>query len=143
MRLPAKIDYAYKAIIELAVRYKGDNPVQLSIISESQKIPKKFLIQLLLRLKNANIVNSSRGVSGGYYLIRPPSQISLADVTRAIDDSIIEAPRQTSGTKVSDTGRVISRIWSDISKDTVRRLENITFDKLVSQIGNHQLTYQI
>jgi len=143
MKLPAKIDYAYKAIIELAIRYKADTPIQLSVISEAQDIPEKFLIQLLLRLKSANITNSSRGMSGGYYLTRPPSQISLADVVRAIDDSIIEAPKEAKCPKVSDADKLISRIWGDIAKDTIKRLEEMTFDKLISKIGNHQLTYQI
>jgi len=143
MKLPAKIDYAYRAVLELALRYGQNGPIQLSVISEAQNIPKKFLIQLLLKLKAANILDSSRGISGGYNLTRPPSQISLADVTRAIDDSIIEAPKETRGIKASDTNRAISRIWSDIAKDTARRLENTTFDKLIAQIKNQQIMYQI
>lgn len=143
MKLPAKIDYAYKAIIELAIRYKGNSPVQLSVISESQKISKKFLIQLLLRLKSANIVDSSRGIAGGYYLTRPPSQISLADVVRAIDDTIIEAPKELKGPKASESDRIISRIWGDIAADTIKRLEKTTFDKLIAMINSQQFAYQI
>ncbi len=143
MNLPAKIEYAYKGVLELAIRYNRDTPVQINTICESQKIPKKFLIQLLLRLKSSNIVNSSRGVSGGYYLNKPPSQISLADVFRAIDDTIIDTPIKMKFAKSSDSDRLILRIWGDIGKEAVRRLENVTFDKLVSQIKNEQLTYQI
>jgi DNA-binding IscR family transcriptional regulator len=61
MKIPAKIEYAYKAVLELALRYNKENPVQINTICEAQVVPKKFLIHLLLRLKNANIVNSSRG----------------------------------------------------------------------------------
>jgi Rrf2 family protein len=143
MKIPAKIEYAYKAILELALRYEKNGPVQLSVISESQGIPKKFLIQLLLRLKNANIVDSARGISGGYYLTRSPSRISLADVIRAIDDSIIEVPRDEKRLKGSDSDKLLSRIWSDITRYTAKRMEEATFDKLMSQIGSGQLTYQI
>jgi len=143
MKIPAKIEYAYKAILELAIRYEKNGPVQLSTISESQDIPKKFLIQLLLRLKNANIVDSARGIAGGYYLTRSPSRISLADVIRAIDDSIIEVPRDEKRLKVSDSDKLLLRIWSDITKYTAKRMEDATFDKLMSQIGSGQLTYQI
>jgi Rrf2 family protein len=143
MRLPAKIDYAYRAVLELSLRYNQGVPVRVNIISEAQGIPGKFLVQLLLKLKNANIVDSSRGISGGYRLTRPPSQISLADVTRAIDDSIIEVPKVTRPVKVSDAGKAITRIWSDIAKDTARRLEDATFDKLMAQINNQQIAYQI
>jgi Rrf2 family protein len=143
MKLPAKVEYAYKAVLELALRYNGDRPVQINTICESQGVPKKFLIQLLLRLKNANIVNSSRGASGGYYLTRPPSRISLADVFRAIDESIVGTPKKTKSSRVSDAGDLLLSIWENIGKEVAVRLEGATFDKLISQISKQQLTYQI
>ena len=143
MKLPAKVEYAYKAILELSLRYGRSAPVQLSAISEAQGIPKKFLIQLLLRLKNANIVESTRGAAGGYYLTRPPSQISLADVIRAIDESIIDPPRDTRKGRASEAGKLLIRIWEDVAKETVKHLENMTFDKLISKIKTWNLTYQI
>ncbi len=143
MRLPAKIEYAYKAVLELAARYNGENPIQLNVICQSQEIPKKFLIQLLLRLKNANIVDSSRGMAGGYYLTRSPSQISLADIFGAIDDTLVGSPKRATYGRVSEPDRIILRIWDDISKETVKRLEGITFDKLILQIKSEQFTYQI
>lgn len=143
MKLPAKVEYAYKAVLELAIRHDGDKPIQLSTICESQGIPKKFLIQLLLRLKNANIVGTSRGTAGGYYLTRPPSRISLAEVIKAIDDSIIEAPREVRRGKASESDRLIGKIWADIAKDTAKRLEEITFDKMVLKINNQQIVYNI
>lgn len=143
MKIPAQVEYAYKAILELSLRYGKNGPVQLSTISEAQGIPKKFLIQLLLRLKNANIVNSARGIAGGYYLARPPSQISLADVIRAIDEAIIEPPREARRAKSSDADKLLGHIWADATKETARRLEERTFDKLAAQIGAEQFTYQI
>lgn len=143
MRLPAKIEYAYKAVLELAIRYDAKAPVQISAISESQKIPKKFLIHLLLRLKNANIVNSSRGLAGGYYLTRPPSRISLADVFKAIDDTIIGGLDKSRLSKATEADKLLLRIWDDISKADVKRLEEVTFDKMVSQIKSGELTYYI
>lgn len=143
MKLPAKIEYAYKAVLELSLRYDGDSPIQINTICEAQGIPKKFLVQLLLRLKNANIVNSSRGVAGGYYLTRPPSRISLADIFRAIDDTIIGSPKKAKSSKISDADRLISNILEDASRETVARLEGVTFDKLVSQLKKEQITYYI
>lgn len=143
MKIPAKVKYAYKAILELSLRYGKNGPVQLSIISEAQDIPKKFLIQLFLRLKNANIVNSSRGIAGGYNLTRPPSQISLADVIRAIDESIIEPPHGVRRAKVSEAEKLLNRIWSEATREIAMRLEKMTFDKLASEVGSEQFTYQI
>lgn len=143
MKIPAKIEYAYKAVLELALRYNKDNPVQINTICEAQGVPKKFLIHLLLRLKNANIVNSSRGAAGGYYLSRPPSQISLADVFMAVDDTIISSQKKTQSGRGADSDQQIWRIWSDINKDIESRLEEVTFDKLIFGIKNTQLTYYI
>ena len=143
MNIPAKVDYAYKAVLELALRYKDESPVQLSTICQAQNIPKKFLTQILLRLRNAHIVNSSRGVEGGYNLTRPPSQISLADVLKAVDDSIIGSPKKAKAGKASDADRLILKIWEDINKETVNRVEAITFDRLATQVRNEQFTYYI
>lgn len=142
MLLPAKIEYAYKAMIELSLKYNADKPLQIGAISRVQRIPQKFLVQLLLRLKNAGLVNSSRGISGGYYLTRPPSEISLADVFRAIDDNIAGIPR-TRKNKGLDADRLLWRIWDDVGKGISQRLEEMTFEKLISQLKGEQLIYQI
>lgn len=143
MKIPAKIEYAYKAVLELAIRYKGDAPVQIHAISKAQGIPEKFLTHLLLSLKSANIVNSSRGVAGGYYLTRPPSRISLADLFKAIDDTIVGLPDKAKSIKGSEADKVIFSVWENISKSAEKQLEEVTFDKLIAKIKNEQLTYYI
>lgn len=143
MKIPAKIEYAYKAVLELALRYSKDNPVQINTICESQGVPKKFLIHLLLELKNANIANSTRGAQGGYFLTRPPSQISLADVFKAVDDSIISGQKKAQVGRQAGSNRELWKIWADINKGIEARLEEVTFDKLIAGIKNTQLTYYI
>ena len=89
MKLPAKVYYGCKAVLELALRYDNRQPVRLATISGQQNIPTNFLVQLLIRLKNAGLVESTRGASGGYTLAKPPGEISLADVFKAVDDNIL------------------------------------------------------
>ncbi len=143
MKLPAKIIYAYKAVMELALRYNLDAPVRISIISESQGIPKKYLIQLLLRLKNANVVNSARGKAGGYFLARSPSQISLADVLKAVDDSIIKPAEKIKPGKVNAYEKLILGIWEGINKDIRKELGDLTIDQLLLKVNKEPLTYTI
>lgn len=143
MKIPAKIEYAYKAVLELALRYRGDTPVQIHAISKAQGIPEKFLTHLLLRLKNANIVNSSRGIAGGYYLTRPPSRISLADIFKAIDGGIVGLQGKTRLVRGSEADKVISSVWADISDYAEKQLQGATFDKIIAQLKEEQLTYQI
>jgi Rrf2 family protein len=84
VRISAKTDYALRAAIELA-SLESDTPVKGEAIATAQGIPLRFLENILGDLRNAGIVESRRGVEGGYLLSRPPDQIALADVIRAVD----------------------------------------------------------
>ncbi len=84
MRVSAKADYALRACVELAsvedgVHIKGER------IAQAQEVPLKFLENILGDLRHAGLVRSQRGVEGGYWLARPASEITLADVIRAVE----------------------------------------------------------
>ena len=83
MRVSAKVDYALRASLELAAA--GEGPTKGERISQAQDIPLKFLENILLELRNAGLVQSQRGADGGYWLARPPAEIKLADVIRAVE----------------------------------------------------------
>ena len=83
MRLSAKADYALRASVELASL--ADGHVKAEALARAQSIPLRFLEQILLDLKHAGLVASQRGAEGGYWLARPPAEISLADVIRAVE----------------------------------------------------------
>ena len=80
MTISAKVEYACVAILELAARYDSDEPVRIRDIADAHGIPSRFLVQILLQLKGAGLVQSTRGATGGYALAKPPEAISLADV---------------------------------------------------------------
>ena len=84
MRISAKTDYALRAAIELASLGTSD-PVKGEAIATAQGIPLRFLENILGDLRNAGVVESRRGVEGGYLLARPANEITLADVIRAVD----------------------------------------------------------
>jgi Rrf2 family protein len=83
MRVSAKADYALRAVAELAGA--RDAPLKRERISTAQDIPMDYLENILLELKHVGIVQSQRGAGGGFRLARPPEEISLADVIRAVD----------------------------------------------------------
>ncbi len=143
MKLTAKVIYACKAITELALCYEKKAPIQLHAISKAQHIPEKFLVQLFMRLKNANIVSSSRGIAGGYNLVRSPAHVSVADVVRAIDDSLISDNTIPASNGKNKTDRIFNRLWHNVNGIMTETLEKMTFDSIVSQIKNEQLTYYI
>ncbi|HEY1277870.1 MAG TPA: Rrf2 family transcriptional regulator [Thermoleophilaceae bacterium] len=83
MRVSAKADYAVRAVLELAVA--DDGPVKGERIARAQAIPVKFLENILIDLRHAGIVRAQRGAEGGYWLARPPAQITLGEVIRAVE----------------------------------------------------------
>src|SRR5919112_3212799 len=93
VRVSAKSDYALRALIELAVRPDGD-PVSAEELGRLQDIPHGFLQAILADLRRAGIVQSQRGQSGGWRLARPPGEVTVADVIRAVDGPLVSVHRE-------------------------------------------------
>jgi Rrf2 family protein len=87
MRLSKRGEYGLRAMIMLAHAYNEapDAMVQIKDISAQEKIPAKYLEQILLALKNAGLLQSRMGIGGGYYLARQPEDINLGQVIRILD----------------------------------------------------------
>jgi Rrf2 family protein len=83
VRISAKVDYAIRAMVELAAAPPGT--VKVERIAAEQRIPRNFLENILLDLRHAELVASRRGVEGGYRLARSADSISIADVIRAVE----------------------------------------------------------
>ena len=88
MRVSAKVDYAVRALAELAVA--GAGPTKGEAIASAQDIPLKFLENILSDLRRAGIVASQRGSVGGYWLAVPPERITVADVVRAVEGALAD-----------------------------------------------------
>jgi Rrf2 family protein len=86
VRVSAKVDYALRALSELAAAPTA--PVTAERLATAQEIPLKFLENILLELRRAEIVSSQRGADGGYRLAKPATEINLADVIRAVEGPI-------------------------------------------------------
>jgi Rrf2 family protein len=86
-----KARYALRALLYLAAR-GGDTPIQIAEIAEAERLPRKFLEQILAELKKPGIVQSHRGRSGGYSLGRAAKDISFADVLRVTDGPLALSP---------------------------------------------------
>ncbi len=87
MKLSLRGEYALRALLVLAIQH-SEKVVRIQTISDAQKIPKRFLEQILNDLKCAGIVESKRGVAGGYRLAKKPEQITLAAIVRHIEGAL-------------------------------------------------------
>jgi Rrf2 family protein len=87
MHIPAKVDYGIRALLALAA---AGAPQTAEYLASEQGLPPRFLGAILADLRRSGIVASQRGAEGGYRLARPASEISMADVIRALDGPLAE-----------------------------------------------------
>ncbi len=135
MRVSAKVDYALRALLELAAAPPG--PVKGERLARSQDIPPKFLENILTELRHAEIVASQRGVDGGYRLAKPAAEISVADVVRALEGPIASV-RGVRPEEVAYTGpaRSLQPLWIELRASMRDVLEQTTLADLVARSGS-------
>jgi Rrf2 family protein len=132
VRISAKADYAVRATAELAAAV-GSGPQKADRISQAQNIPLRFLLNILSELKHARLVQSHRGAEGGYELARPPEQITLADVIRAVEGplaSVHEArPEEIT---YSGPAESLQQVWIAVRANLRAVLEAVTLADLAA-----------
>jgi Rrf2 family protein len=144
MRLSAKAQYACVAMVELACSHGEKNPVHLKNIAEDHGISQRFLVQILLQLKGAGLVDSTRGAMGGYLLAREPAKISLADIINAIDQAPPSLPSALGGLHTTPAVQAVKNALQEIQVKQQERLEEVTLEDLVRQTQPAgELSYQI
>ncbi len=141
MNISAKTEYACIAVLELAARYGDHDPVRIRDIADRHDIPSRFLVQILLQLKGAGMVASTRGASGGYQLQLPPENITLGDVMAAM-----EGRRTTGQGSTADTAgsRVLWQTWNQADAAQQELFDSTTFADLLERMqGRPQQMYYI
>jgi Rrf2 family protein len=144
MRLSTKGEYGLLAIIDIAL-HADKAAVQSVQIAKRQGIPKQYLDQLMLALKKAGLVGSSRGRQGGYVLARAASRITLFDVVTALEGPLENINFLSKGTRSKSAGReVLNAFWDGLTKDVAQCLRNKTLEevcdehkRIVNQIMYH------
>jgi Rrf2 family protein len=130
VRVSAKVDYAVRACIELAHAEEG-RPTKGDQIAQLQEIPLKFLENILAELRHAGVVHSQRGAEGGYWLARPPGEITLAEIIRAVEGPIANV-RGLRPEQVSYTGSAepLRDVWIAVRANLRAVLESVTLEDL-------------
>src|SRR5437762_962006 len=113
-------------MLELSAHYGSGEPVRIRSIADEHGIPSRLLVQILLQLKGAGFVNSTRGAAGGYRLVKPPEEITLGEVMAVIDGQESE-PQANHGDAHSPTAHVLKDAWQEISRVEHEMLYSITF----------------
>jgi Rrf2 family protein len=126
VRLTVKADYAIRAMAELAARSEGA-PVKAEELADAQSIPRGFLLGILAELRHAGLVISQRGHEGGFAFRRPPDEVTLADIIRAVNGPLAMVGDDRPG-EVSYTGAatVMSEVWIAVRANLRAVLEHVT-----------------
>jgi Rrf2 family protein len=134
MHVSAKADYAVRALTELAASTATDpGYVTVEHLAGRQTLPVKFLETIFTELRKDGVVVSRRGVDGGYRLARPPAEISVADVIRAVDGPLAAVRGLRPEDTVYDGAATsLPRVWVALRSAVRGVLEHVTLADLVS-----------
>ncbi len=134
MKISAKTEYACIAMLELASRFGSGEPVRIRKIAERHDVPPRFLVQILLQLKGAGLVASTRGAAGGYHLVHPPESVSLGDVMGVIEGTNNgKGKLASSASPDSPAVKALNAAWQGIAEMERKLLGDISFAELLDR----------
>ncbi|MEY2427599.1 MAG: Rrf2 family transcriptional regulator, cysteine metabolism repressor [Verrucomicrobiota bacterium] len=139
MKLSVKSDYAARAVLGLARHHPRGEALRVEDLAGEQSVPANYLVQILIELKAQGIARSVRGKEGGYLLGRPPAEISLGDVIRAVHGTVFDTPA------LSDTScpPELRRAWQRLQHAVDESADSITFQQLLEERAGKEKMYYI
>jgi Rrf2 family transcriptional regulator, cysteine metabolism repressor len=126
MRISQKLEYACRALTQLAKHHDGRTLTRLDDLAQREDISRSFLLQILNDLRRAGLIDSCRGAAGGYLLARPAEAINLRQVVEAVDPSLL----QVSVAPAGESGPAIQSVWEKISVTLCEALEQVTLESI-------------
>ena len=135
MKLSTKGRYGLRALIDLAV-YCEKEAVSIQSIARRQHISDRYLEQLMGKLRRAGLVISVRGAGGGYRLARPPREISVGEVLRALEGNLdaVTCPGNEDEPGCEDADLCVTRyVWKRINDSITQAVDSIMLEQLVEE----------
>lgn len=139
MKLSVKSDYATRAVLGLARHYPNESALRVEDLAAGQNVPANYLVQILIELKATGIAKSVRGKDGGYLLGRPPAEISLGDVLRAIHGEVFDTPALANGNCAPE----LRAAWQRLKTAVDEAADKITFQQLLDEGAEKEKMYYI
>jgi Rrf2 family protein len=139
VKLSVKSDYAARAILGLARHYAEGTALRAEDLAAEQSVPANYLVQILIELKAQGIARSVRGKEGGYLLARPPAQITLGDILRAVHGSVFDTPALSD----ADCPLELRNAWRKLQQALEGAADAINFEQLSQESGNKKQMYYI
>lgn len=131
MRISQKLEYACRALAQLAKHHDGRTLTRLEELAQREAVSANFLVQILNDLRRAGLIESRRGKTGGYLLARAPEGITLRQVVDAVDPALL----QCSVSRDGESGAAVRHAWDEVSTTLGQALDRITLESLSSHAG--------
>ena len=139
MKLSVRSDYAARAVFGLARHYPTGTALRVETLASEQRVPANYLVQILIELKAQGIARSVRGKEGGYLLARPPAEISLGDVLRAVHGEVFDTPALSDPNCAPE----LRRSWKRLKSALDCAADAITFQQLLDESAEKEKMYYI
>ena len=134
-----KSDYAARAVLALARHYPTGVALRVEDVAAEQSVPANYLVQILIELKAQGIAKSIRGKEGGYLLARPPAEITLGDVLRAVHGQVFDTPALSD----PDCAPELRRAWKRLQRAMESTANGTTFQQLIEESAAKEKMYYI
>ncbi len=133
MRISSRAEYGLRAMVYLAGR-EGDGPTPLPAIAAAEDIPGPFLERILARLREAGLVKTTRGASGGYQLARPAAAVAAGDVLTALEGrlSLVDCLPDDAACTRSDSCAA-RLVWRRLDRAITDALAGVTLEDLTTE----------
>lgn len=144
MKITSSIEYAARLMVTLA-RHHGESAIPAEKLSAADGVPPDYVNQLLLRLRRAGLVEAHRGAGGGYALSRPPREITLGQVIRAVDGKVFEDVCERYGAADKDCHHqgqcTISPVWKKLGRLIEDYVDGVTLSQMLETNGAGCVTW--
>jgi Rrf2 family protein len=126
VHVTAKADYAVRAVVELADS-SMESPRKVDEVARAQSIPVSFLENILTQLRSSGMVRSQRGPEGGYWLAKPPDQVNLAQIIRAVEGPLVGVRGQRpEEIEYGGSAESLQQVWIALRANLRKVLEHVT-----------------
>lgn len=126
MKVSSKTQYALNTVLDLAL-HQHTGVIRVADISRRQDIPQKFLEQILMVLKAGGVVGSKRGAKGGYYLLRSPTEVTLASIVRLTEEAFLS--EEAAGNQNAKQ-TPFEQVWKELNSHVASKLESLTIQSM-------------
>ena len=136
MKLKASVDYGVRAVMYLAIK---DDTCSSREISEEMSVPRDYLIQLALRLRNAGIIKARPGKNGGYVLAKDPANISIGSILDAFDNDLKHSRQEMKkGRRISAQAAAVREVHGLVMESLNTYLDAITVQDLLESMDDQE-----